>query len=275
MGKSRQYFDGRHYKRFDGQKFLEKPVSINRMGQLFEQIKAQEMERKIQQEKKAAGTEEQEEKKEEIADGILDIDESLNKELYMSKRRRKFNMSRIKQCTEDDKSKAAIRDDDSPLYYIANDEKISTLLEYDIILKLFVDMMEKIQGQYTYCSNKLSEYDKKRQDFLHELGQPRKSASEGFKLYDLAHRIEVQRRAYKDAMGILQPLLHLANKEQEMLPKMKEAIEKLEIGKEARENRIYIPRSDLPLSVGDPFRSLTKTEQEKVMKNFENSRRVG
>ena len=281
MAKSRQFFSGRNYNPFDGKKFLEKPVSVTRMGQLFEQIKAQEIERKIQREKEEKAAENTNintdisTKVQESKTEIRNIDENLERELHTSSRRRKFNMSVVKR---DDKNKENIEKDvrtkkekfeDTPVYHILSDDRISSLVNYINVLKAYVDLIENVQDQYSYCSNKLSECEKKRQDFLHEIGQPRKSASEGFKLYDIAHKVEVQRRAYKDSINILQPLVSLANKQRDVVYKIKETIEKLEIGKEARENRLYIPRSDLDLPVGDRFRSLTKTEQEKVIRNYE------
>lgn len=159
------------------------------------------------------------------------------------------------------------------VYYIASDSRLSAMLEYEDVLEKFVDMLEHAEDQYSYCSSRLSECDRKIQDFLHELRMPKRNASEGFKLYQLGHFLQVERQAYKNAIELLKPLAGFAGGNEELRRRLQNILSNQRLHRESQENRIYMPRSELNLPVGDKFRSLSEEQQEKIRQNYQNGRR--
>lgn len=161
---------------------------------------------------------------------------------------------------------------ENPAYYIASNKRLSKILEYRRILSEFIEMMKSVEDQHSYCRSKIVESDREIQDFLHELRQPKRNAYEGFKLYQLGHHLEIKRQGFKDADEDIFCLAKLANASKEYIEKLERIMNHLEDVKTSRENKIYMPRSDLDLPVGDKFRSLPKEEQAIICQNFEKTK---
>lgn len=160
-------------------------------------------------------------------------------------------------------------EEDTPEYYIASDPKLASLLDYRRILDNFIQMMKQIPDQYSYCCTRVSESDKEVQDYLHELRQPKRNASDGFKLYQLGHYIQIKRQGFKDAQEDLRPLSGFANTYKEEVSKLEKISENLAFFLESRKNKIYIPKSKMKLSCGDSFRALSKEDQETMCRAVE------
>ena len=160
---------------------------------------------------------------------------------------------------------------EDPASYIENDNVLSSTQKYDKILKDYLQMLEKIGDEYSYCNNKVAESDREIQDFLHELRMPKKSASEGYKLYQLGHRLEMKRQGYKNHLAYLQYILdHMSYVKNKIdLNILRKTINYINNEVDSQQNKIYMPRSDLNLSVGDKFRALPTEEQEIIRKNYE------
>jgi hypothetical protein len=165
-------------------------------------------------------------------------------------------------------------DQENPDYYIVNNPKMSPILNYRRILKEFLEMMNSVEDQFSYCCSKVSEADREVQDFLHELRMPKRNAYEGFKLYQLGHHLEVKRQAFKNAQEDLRPLSTLASMMKEQLERIENCAKHLDTLKLSRENKVYIPRSDLNLPVGDRYRSLSPEEQQEIRQNYERRRKA-
>ena len=163
---------------------------------------------------------------------------------------------------------------EDPNYYIVNNPKMASILNYRRILKDFLDMMSNVEEQFSYCSSKVSEADRELQDFLHELRMPKRNAYEGFKLYQLGHHLEVKRQAFKNAQEDLRPLATLASTMKEQVERIENCAKHLDTLQLSRENRVYIPRSDLNLPVGDRYRSLSPEEQQEIRQNYERRRKA-
>lgn len=243
---------------------------MSRMDMLFEQIKTMEKEnrgKKIIAE--IPGTDEATTPM-SLANGQLDrnLEEETHKKI--SKHQvieAEHNMSRKLQKFEFEEEQ------ENEDYYIASDTLLSPMMDYEEILEGFIDMMSRVDQQYVYCNNKQSECDRKIQDFLHELRMPKKNACEGFKLYQLGHNIQIQRQAYKDAIEMLRPLANFANANRELVAKLQNISDRQKAHRDLIDNRVYMPRSDLDLPVGDAFRALSKEEQERIRENYENGKR--
>lgn len=243
---------------------------MSRMDMLFEQIKT--MEKENRGKKIIAEIPETEDSMAEpsLADGQLDRNLEAETHKKIEKHQvieAEHNMSRKLQKFEFEEEQ------ENEDYYIASDTLLSPMMDYEEILEGFIDMMNRVDQQYVYCNNKQSECDRKIQDFLHELRMPKKNACEGFKLYQLGHNIQIQRQAYKDAIEVLRPLANFANANRELIAKLQNISDRQKSRRDLIDNRVYMPRSDLDLPVGDAFRALSKEEQERIRENYENSKR--
>lgn len=238
-----------------------------RMELLFDNIRQQEQERRSEAIIAQANTEEPQMQ----APGELDkhIQEELQKPV------RKFQVvdaGEGEAMSRKLKTYAFSDEQESEEWYIRNSEKLASALDYPTILKMFVDLLDNAQDQHVCCNNKLADCDRKIQDFLHELRMPKKNAYEGFKLYQLGHHLELERQAYKDALVVLTPLANFINANPDAVVKLKNILKRLEDQAELKKSRIYMPRSELDLPVGDAFRALPKEEQERIRQNYEASR---
>lgn len=246
-----------------------------RMDMLFEQIRDMEQARKSQNIIADVGTEEPAKPCEEASDTHLKdgkLDENLKEEV--GKRLKKYSVIEAEeQMSRKLQDFNFTEEQENEGYYIASDNTLSPIMEYCDILEGFVNMANRVDQQNVYCSNKLSECDRKIQDFLHELRMPKRNAYEGFKLYQLGHNLEIQRQAYKDAIELLRPLAGFMNSNRETIQRLQGILERCKGHQEVCENRIYVPRSDLNLPVGDKFRSLSEEDQARMRRNLENSRR--
>ena len=245
----------------------------SRMDRLFDQIKDMEQERKSQK-VIAEVMPPQEDIKETsdtpLADGKLDQD----LEDVVRKKLKKFNVIEVEaQMNRKLQDFNFTEEQENEDYYIASDNTLSPLMEYCDVISKFIDMANRADSQHVYCSNKIGECDRKIQDFLHELRMPKRNACEGFKLYQLGHNLEIQRQAYKDAIELLRPLANLMNANREFVQRLQNVLERYRGHQEVCENRIYVPRSDLDLPVGDKFRALSKEDQDRMRENLQNSRR--
>lgn len=72
---------------------------------------------------------------------------------------------------------------------------------------------------------------------------------------------------------MLRPLANFANANRELVTRLQNISEHQKSRKSLIENRVYMPRSDLNLPVGDAFRALPKEEQERIRENYRNGRR--
>lgn len=246
----------------------------NRMELLFDKIRQQEQERRdaaiiadVNAPVATTDTPQQ-------APGELDkhIEEELNKPV------RKFHVidaGKGEIVSRKLKSYAFSDDQENEEWYIKKDEKLASSIDYPTILKMFVNLLEHVSEQHILCNNKLANCDRKIQDFLHELRMPKRNAYEGFKLYQLGHHLELERQAYKDALVTLTPLANFANANPDVFTKLRNILQKLEDQQQLRGSRIYMPRSDLDLPVGDAFRALSQEEQDRIRQNYESSRRAG
>lgn len=162
---------------------------------------------------------------------------------------------------------------ENPEYYIVNNPKMAPILGYRKVLKDFIEMMENVEAQYSYCSSKVSEADRELQDFLHELRMPKRNAYEGFKLYQLGHHLEVKRQAFKNAQEDLKPLATLAGVIREQMERISHTAKHLDTIRLSRENKVYIPRSELDLPVGDRYRALSPEKQQEIKQNYEQRRK--
>lgn len=238
------------------------------MDMLFDKVKEMEQEHKGQ--KLIADVQTDEPAEQKLADGQLDknLEEEINVKL------KKFN---VIEAEEQMKRKLQdfnfTEEQENESYYIASDNTLSPLMEYCSVLEQFVEMANKVDSQHVYCNNKLGDCDRKIQDFLHELRMPKRNAYEGFKLYQLGHNLEIQRQAYKDALELLRPLASFVNANREIVPKLQKILEHQKTHQELRENRVYVPRSDLDLPVGDKFRALSEEDQARMRENLQNGRR--
>lgn len=267
MSKPRQY-NPRNHHAFN-EHLLDRPARKSRMDQLFEQI------RQMEQGKKTSSAEIIAEVEPQPAP-TREIDKNLGEEL------RKKSVAEMRLVKVSEKPKVKERSDlttyqfkleqEDPLYYIASDNRLSAMLEYARIIDEFIDMMDAVNDQYQYCCTKLSEADREEQDVLHEFEEPKKNAFEGFKLYQLTHYTRLKRRAYKDCAQTLKPLASQSRSMEDAISKLKNISEYLKRVKQTRDNRIYIPRSNLKLPAGDAFRALDPSEQEILRKNLEDFR---
>lgn len=162
---------------------------------------------------------------------------------------------------------------ENPEYYIVNNPKMAPILGYRKVLKDFIEMMKNVEAQYSYCSSKVSEADRELQDFLHELRMPKRNAYEGFKLYQLGHHLEVKRQAFKNAQEDLKPLATLAGVIREQMERISHTAKHLDTIRLSRENKVYIPRSELDLPVGDRYRALSPEKQQEIKQNYEQRRK--
>ena len=239
------------------------------MDMLFERVKEMEQENKskkliadVAPESAGAGT--------KLADGQLDkhIEEEIGRKL------KKFDIIEVEDTMSRKIQNYEFADEqENEAYYIASDNVLSPMMDYTQILEGFIDLLNRVDQQNVYCNNKLGDCDRKIQDFLHELRMPKRNAYEGFKLYQLGHNLEIKRQAYKDALKVLRPLAGFANANREIVQKLQNILESQKARKELCENRVYVPRSDLDLPVGDKFRSLSEEDQQKMRENLNISRR--
>ena len=239
------------------------------MDMLFERVKEMEQENKskkliadVAPESAGAGT--------KLADGQLDkhIEEEIGRKL------KKFDIIEVEDTMSRKIQNYEFADEqENEAYYIASDNVLSPMMDYTQILEGFIDLLNRVDQQNVYCNNKLGDCDRKIQDFLHELRMPKRNAYEGFKLYQLGHNIQIQRQAYKDAIEVLRPLANFANANRELIAKLQNISDRQKSRRDLIDNRVYMPRSDLDLPVGDAFRALSKEEQERIRENYENSKR--
>lgn len=275
MSKPRQYNPRKHHR--INEHLLDKAPRKSHLEHLFDQIKQMETQR-------ASSTTEKPEAAivapppAEQQGPVRNIDENIEKE-FAPKHSREIKLVKTTESKQKAKeSKSSLTDftfkpeQENPLFYIASDNRLSSMLEYTRIIDEYVDMMEHVDDQYQYCCSRLSEAEKEVQDFLHELRQPKKNAFEGFKLYQIGHNIQLKRQAYKDCAAILKPLANQVRANKEQIERMKNISDYLKSVKQTKENRIYMQRSSLKLPVGDAFRALAPAEQEVIRRNYEEHR---
>lgn len=238
-----------------------------RMEMLYKQIKEIEADNKA---KKA------EDKVVEIqAKAESHIDENIKQELEPKKVNRKFKVF----TTEHQPKKSSViqynftEDHEEPMYYISSDERLQSILSYPQTIAALVEIFENAVEQYSYIMSKVSEADREVQDYLHELRQPKRNAYEGYKLYRLGHDLQVKRQSYKDGADIVRPLSNFVNAHKDMLESLKNISNYLNGLEESRKARIYYPRSNLKLPVGDKFRALSPSDQAKMKEFYENKKR--
>lgn len=230
----------------------------NRMDLLFDKIREQEKERRgtsiiADVEGQAPG----------------DLDKHIQEELSSPVRKFKVvDTKRGEAMGRKLKTYAFSDEQESEEWYLKSNETLASCIDYPTILEMFVDLLDHANDQHVCCNNKLADCDRKIQDFLHELRQPKKNAYEGFKLYQLGHHLELERQAYKDALAVLSPLANFVNANPDSVTKLRNILKRFEDQKELKESRIYMPRSDLDLPVGDAFRALPEDEQERIRQNY-------
>ena len=240
----------------------------DRIALLFDKIKQEEKNR--QKEKDVAVTNEVQEEK-------ISLDESIQQTINE-------DIKKTEKCIiqthniEIEKPSSAIKYDfkpeqEDPLYYIVSNNRLSSMLDYENILEKYVEMIKNIEDQYQFCLTKLSETERELQDFLHELRMPKKNAYEGFKIYQLGHHLEIKRQAYKDAIRLLGPIFGHVKCVRDNLENIERLVTNLKELDNLKNNRIYMPRSDLKLSSGDKFRKLSKKEQEILRQKYEAAKR--
>lgn len=272
MKRSRQRFNPRIYHPFNGEKMLNSTNEQNKdkMTHLFEQIKSIERANRKEKEKaaKANAT--------EIKNESYDIDASLKKS--MEKKRINFDVVHTNDSEGQEMNTIPqvniLPEEEEPLYHIVNNQRLSSMLDYKDTIQKLIDMIEHAEDQYNYCRNKITESDREVQDFLHEVRAPKKNAYEGFKLYQIGHKIEIKRQAYKEGASLLKPYVSYVKKLKDDLDNLKYIVEYTNNFFEGIQNAIYMPRSDLKLPVGDKFRSLSKEQQEIIRQNHQKNKKA-
>lgn len=240
----------------------------DRMELLFEKIKQQEAERRG-----ASVIAEVKPQEEPAQQKPGELDKRIQQELEKPVRQfRVIDAGKEESMSRKLKELAFAEEQEHEEWYIKNNATLAPMLDYQTVIQLFTDLVENVGKQHVCCNNKLSDTDRKIQDLLHEIRMPKRNAYEGFKLYQMLHYLEIERQAYKDGLAILTPLANFANANRDLLQKLQNICQRLADQKELKESRIYMPRSNLDLPIGDAFRALPKEEQERIRQNYESRR---
>lgn len=277
MKRSRQRFNPRIYHPFNGDKMLDTTkCNKDRMTNLFNQIKS--IEKANRQEKECKETVQPEVTESNVQKEVYDVDSDL-KNVLNPEKIISFNVVETKNESKVEEMNTIPQinlsdEEEEPMYHIANNQRLSSILDYEDTIIRLIDMVEHAEDQYQYCMSKISEADREVQDFLHEVRAPKKNAYEGFKLYQIGHKIEIRRQAYKEGVKLLKPYVAYAKKLKEDIKQLKHIVEYTDNFKSSMENSIYMPRSNLKLPVGDKFRALTKEEQDIIRQNYKKKKKM-
>ena len=163
--------------------------------------------------------------------------------------------------------------EENPGWFIQSDNKLSKAGEYLDNALSFIEVVKQAENKAKTCFEKIGEEDRIIQDLLHEIRQPVKDAETGYNLYKLLHQAERRRQDYKDLAEPLCLIAKYVNTHKGVfegfIPIIKAAKQRVENQK----TRVYMQKSDsLQLPVGDAYRKLPKTEQEKIKAIYEQNK---
>lgn len=107
-----------------------------------------------------------------------------------------------------------------------------------------IKIFEDAQKDYQWSRDEISNMDKLTQDYLHKLELDDLKYTGRAKIATQLKRCRQERRAHKDTMEILEPIVQFANSEKgkNLINLLREALGKTRKAEERMQNRIYYPR---------------------------------
>lgn len=108
----------------------------------------------------------------------------------------------------------------------------------------FLNMMESAVKDYNWNSDQVNRLDSLTQDYLHKLELEDLTYHERARVASSLAECRRARRAHKDMVQVLSPLIEYLNSEKgkNMFNLMRETLGKTRKVEERMENRVYIPR---------------------------------
>lgn len=119
---------------------------------------------------------------------------------------------------------------------MANDKKLSENISD------FLNLMSDAGASYEYMKEKLNETDKATQDILHTLELENPDYKERAKLAKELQKIRRARRAYKDSVEELSPIVLFAANYKDCINKIKQLLGEVRKQERYHQNRQYFPR---------------------------------
>lgn len=119
---------------------------------------------------------------------------------------------------------------------MANDKKLSENISD------FLNLMSDAGASYEYMKEKLNEADKATQDILHTFELENPDYKERAKLGKELQKIRCARRAYKDSVEELSPIVLFAANYKDCINKIKQLLGKVRKQERYHQNRQYFPR---------------------------------
>lgn len=116
--------------------------------------------------------------------------------------------------------------------------------DFSKTIEVVCDMLEEAARDYTWNSGQITVMDSLQQDLLHKLELEDLSYSERAKIATQLKKCRRQRRAHKDTVAVLEPLVSFLDTEKGRNLKnlLREVLGKTRRVEERMENRVYVPR---------------------------------
>lgn len=145
--------------------------------------------------------------------------------------------------------------------FLNSDEKVKCFINTGETIESFLGIIKTAREQLEYCHNRFTEADRRRVDIEHNIELEYENCYQTFLIARQMKKTLIERRDYKDLYNLLQIIVQFADSNQGLIEKTEKLLFQIQKNEALRQNRIYVPRTDIDLPVTEEFKKLSAQEQ--------------
>lgn len=159
-------------------------------------------------------------------------------------------------------------------YFTHLDEKVNGILDCVGVISEFIDLMSKANNRIKYVEGKIIEADRRKVDLEHNIEMLWENAYQTFLTDRKLKYALMERRDYKDMLNLVAPIARFATEHKPAMRALEDLLNHIKNTFALQKNRVYYPRSELELPVGDAYRALPLDKQLEIEKNYKTKRGI-